>query len=326
MFHRLSTRRAGFTLIELLVVIAIIAILIGLLLPAVQKVREAASRMKCTNNLKQIGLACHNYESTNGFLPPVLLGPANGTPIVAMLPYFEQANKYQQFDLNADLNSQAARGQDMNILLCPSDQSQGRFSVTLNGVSEPVGRTNYQANLGAQGWFAATDGTAGPFVRVTGNIGVKITAITDGTSNTAMYGEIKRGNNSFGTNPALQVYNVPFATWDANLATYDYDQATACAAMLTTGFDYTGLQYYRSGVVWTGWYTHTAPPNYKGFDCIRQTGLNRGHIAARSYHTGGVNIVRADGSVSFVRDTIALNVWKAFGSRANGEVVDGSQL
>jgi prepilin-type N-terminal cleavage/methylation domain-containing protein/prepilin-type processing-associated H-X9-DG protein len=326
-------KRSGFTLIELLVVIAIIAVLIGLLLPAVQKIREAAARMKCSNNLKQIGLACHNYESTFGMLPPVIPSPAQTSPMVTMLPYFEQANKYKQFDMSQNVNTSAsnaaARGQDMPILLCPSDISDAHFNVTVAGQVQTVGRSNYHANLGAHAWWRNTDGrTAGCFY-YNGSAsvqakGVKLLDIRDGTSNTAMYGEIRRGEYDGGRDP-LSVTSVPYPTWDANQAQNDLVPPAECQSASLPFFDYTGLQYYR-GLLWTAWYTHTLPPNFRGYDCVRSVGLDRGHFASRSMHTGGVNIGRADGSVSFIRDTINMDVWRAFGTRAGGEVIDGGQL
>jgi prepilin-type N-terminal cleavage/methylation domain-containing protein len=210
-------RRKGFTLIELLVVIAIIGILIALLLPAVQKVREAANRTKCSNNLKQIGLAIHNYHSTFNTLPPgAIPTPALGSTLVILLPYFEQANKYNQFDFTQDFNSgannAAAREQDLPILLCPSDPSNGFERDGANGPTK--GRSNYFANLGAHAWWRNNDpATAGLFFYSNPVAPVRLTDIQDGTSNTAMYSEIKRGK----AGPELRVTRVPYATWDANL-------------------------------------------------------------------------------------------------------------
>jgi prepilin-type processing-associated H-X9-DG protein len=153
--------------------------------------------------------------------------------------------------------------------------------------------------------------------------GVRIAEILDGTSNTALYAEIKRGSQD-GVSDPLSVTSVPFATWDAARPGSDLAPMPECNNG-TPFFDYTGLQYYRA-LLWTAWYTHTVPPNYKGRDCVRSVGLDRGHIASRSYHSGGVNVCRADGSVAFVRDSISLNVWRAFGTRAGGEVLDDSQF
>ncbi len=213
-----SVRHRAFTLIELLVVIAIIAILIGLLLPAVQKVREAASRMKCSNNLKQMGLAAHNYESANGTLPPsrhsaVVAGAlvsSNATVQVILLPYLEQDNLRNLFDLNYDTNSDApihasfpaksganaaARVTEVSFFICPSDPSSAK--------TFGAGRLNYYGNQGTTAnWRAGVGGPgAGVFqipaagASTTVWKGPTIIGLTDGSSNTAMFSEVMRAHS-----------------------------------------------------------------------------------------------------------------------------------
>jgi len=318
-------QRHGLTLIELLVVIAIIAILIGLLVPAVQKVREAAARAACQNNLHNIGVAAHNYHGVFKKLPPGTGAPTNASAIVWLLPYFEGENKFNQFDLTQDVHSNtsataaAARSQDSPLLLCPSDPSTGFFTITVAGTTQNIGRTNYHANLGSHAWYRNTDpATGGLFYNQSA---IRFTDIKDGSSNTAMYAEIKRGNNVV---DSLSVLAADYPTWDAN-TTANTTPISLCNTPGTTTYNYTGLEYFR-GFMFTAFYTHTVPPNYTSYDCIRSVGLDKAHLASRSYHSGGVNVLFADGGVHFITNGVAPANWRAMGTRSGGEIVDLSDF
>lgn len=311
--------RRGFTLVELLVVIAIIGVLVALLLPAIQAAREAARRAQCINHLRQLSLSAQNYHDTILRFPSGFQPPTNASVLCFLLPYLEQGNRSNTFDWTADFNgatNATARAQDVKIFLCPSDGSVVRY--TSNG---PAGRNNYMPNVGDRANFAEAD--SGPRLASTGvffrRSTVRMGEITDGTSNTAMFSECLRGSvNAPTASQNLLVANeVAPGTWD--VAASDQTIPPGCATPSATTHKYRGGQYYRGGVFFTAFYNHTLPPNYKNRDCIRQSGLDSGHFAARSYHPGGVNVALCDGSVRTVSDNIDMVTWRAAGSRNGGE-------
>ncbi len=353
-------RRSGFTLIELLVVIAIIAILIALLVPAVQKVREAAARTQCTNNLKQIGLATHNYHGAFKCLPPGKFSWAGSTPpsmLIIILPYLEEGNVYNLFDFAVDLNSgtqnEAAHLAQVPAFICPADPS-GQTQTDPAGSGQPVGKNNYMACIGNTSDQRSTDATRVGCFNYQVNAGATTTTVTttvtlvsisDGTSNTAMWSETKRSMNNGGNyyDPTT-VYLLPSNPADAGYSVTTpmfgplFNETVASALIVgntyhcnaysygpTNAISYRGLEYYR-GLPALSNYTHTIPPNYFGYDCGDDTTYSTAHIAARSYHDGGVNVCFADGSVHFVANGITLSVWQAIGTRMNGDAVDMSQV
>ena len=353
-------RRTGFTLIELLVVIAIIAILIALLVPAVQKVRAAAACTQCINNLKQIGLATLNYESTKKQLPPggnTFVGSSPPSMIVIIMPYLEASNAYNLFNFGADINASAvnanAHCQQISVFLCPADPSS-QTQADVGGGTQPSGRTNYYANIGTTAAQRSTDAAhVGIFNFQTSGAGtvaspyvitsrVTMVGITDGTSNTSMWSETKRSSAGSNVYDITNIYTEPLTDQGYSIlspmvgALFNETNAAAPIRGMTyscnaynyppTGhLNYRGLQYYR-GIPAMSNYTHTVPPNYTGFDCGDYTNYNSAHIAARSFHDGGVSVCLADGSVHFITNNITFAVWQALGTRMANDIVDGSQI
>jgi prepilin-type N-terminal cleavage/methylation domain-containing protein/prepilin-type processing-associated H-X9-DG protein len=331
--------RRGFTLIELLVVIAIIGTLIALLLPAVQKVRGAAARLQCANNLRQLGLALHNYEGVNGKWPPLYPGTAPGSTafnykftwsVLAQLnPYLEQTNIYNTMDLKQPMydaanqitaQNQFAVVQKVSLFLCPSDRGvpvSSAYGVTDMGPSNYVACHGSGVSGGGYGSPIAGDGVF-PAVN-----GVKITDITDGTSNTAAMSEsiLGDGAEASPTQPGDEKVAYKYLGYTGTLPS---DTNCAGSPPLWNGYNRRGFMW-ASGEARCVSYNHYYTPNSKNFDCIANdptmTYISVGYRAARSRHTGGVNVLLADGSVRFVQDSISVQTWRALGTRAGGEVV-----
>jgi prepilin-type N-terminal cleavage/methylation domain-containing protein/prepilin-type processing-associated H-X9-DG protein len=305
--------RPAFTLIELLVVIAIIAVLIGLLLPAVQKVREAAARGKCQNNMKQLMLGLHEHHDTRGTFPMGLVWNANTyytTPRsgwnYSIFPFIEQDNVYRLLPASAGqqqwypwfsaeaTNPNGPTRVVINTWLCPSDdgvlfdsQAWGVFSLG-----------NYHAFFGGLNLGGALAATPSQRAAMGVNWGARLTDIKDGTSNTMVLGEYLRARGASNDQRGL--------VWG--------DQPGY-------GNIYTQLSPNSSSpdLIYVGWCDNQPGVN---LPCINGDSGPNNTAASRSKHTGGVNVALADGSVRFVNQNVdLLSVWRPMATIAGGEVI-----
>jgi prepilin-type N-terminal cleavage/methylation domain-containing protein/prepilin-type processing-associated H-X9-DG protein len=330
-FHPRARMRA-FTLIELLVVIAIIAILIGLLLPAVQKVREAAARVKCQNNLKQIGLALHNYESVAQKYPPGGMYPVGVTSNdvysvqARLLPFLEQGNLYALINLNAVPATQLnVIGQRIAIYICPSEQRDVARDQGGGKITYPL---NYAANLGT--WFIwnPVNGQGGDGALAV-NTQTSPGSFSDGMSNTIAFSEVKAYQPYARNTATPTTLGAPFPASPADVAAL---AATGSYRGEIAHTEWTDSPSHQSAFSFVFTPNTAVPYTVNGttvdVDVLTQvegssaTKPTYSAVTSRSYHSGGiVNVVLMDGSVRSVSSSVSLAAWRAAGTRNGGETI-----
>ena len=337
---RSARLRLGFTLIELLVVIAIIAVLIALLLPAVQAAREAARRIQCTNNMKQLGLAMHNYHDINGAFPPgriwsnsgfptIFSGQQNTTWFCMMLPMFEQgtlANAYN-FSLGAEgpvvsgTNIPAldanltVNGTKIAVFQCPSDR-QNTFIINPNYAGPKYGaapfiytKGNYAVSWGNAGWGQGFRGTFAAQYKQSAfghKMDIGLASVTDGSSNTVFMGEVLQGST----------YDVRGLMWSS------IPGGAAFMSRFTPNAYKDYLNQQNDGDFLNNKPTlFCTPEPVQGLNCYPNASDNDAFAGARSKHPGGINVLLGDGSVRFLKNTVNAQVWQALNTISSGEVL-----
>jgi prepilin-type N-terminal cleavage/methylation domain-containing protein/prepilin-type processing-associated H-X9-DG protein len=349
---RHAVRLSGFTLIELLVVIAIIAVLIGLLLPAVQAAREAARRMQCTNNLKQLGLGMQNYESSIGVLPPQMVLTFTNAGAVAwksswgassrITPYLELGNLYNAINYTnktSDPSNVTAVATQLKVFICPSEINPQPFASTNSaGVTSTYGLSNY-------GWCEGTWYTFGGFGgggptpdAIGSNLSRTFASFTDGLSNTLLGAEVKTYTSSYHDCGAVPPPGPTGPSAYPDVATVLASVAAAptsgCkVATAPSGMAGGGHTHWCNGNSFYDGFTTALPPNTlspagsPALDSDMSSededdgGPTYAAVTSRSYHPGIVNALFADGSVHSVKNSINFQTWRALGTVGGGEVI-----
>ena len=334
-----SANNRGFTLIELLVVIAIIAVLIALLLPAVQAAREAARRMQCVNNLKQLGLGMHNYESVNGVLPPQEVLLFSGTTVTwksqwgvtaRVAPFLELGPLYNS--INFTLKTSAADNAtvvstSLKALICPSEVNPQPLVTTITTGTTAFAISNYGWCEGD--WYVFGGPGAAPNRSAFGvNMSRPLAAFTDGLSQTVLAAEVKAYTQAY-----HDCGSVPSPGPSTPTAVPDLPTVLASVAASTSCKSTIGHTRWCNGDSFYDGFTTALAPNTKApvgtpavdSDMSSQDeddgGPTYAAVNSRSYHPGGVNALFGDGSVKFIKNSIQWTTWRALGSIGSGEVL-----